>query len=107
MRLVREDVFRKQVEAYLSGRSPYLRGTLGMINMAAETLNADARTKPVVIYQHTWSVGGDALVVKAGINSAKDLKGKRIALQAYGPHLDYMSKVLADAGLSVRDVTLK
>jgi len=25
--LVREDVFAKQIEAYLSGRSPYLRGT--------------------------------------------------------------------------------
>jgi len=32
--LVREDVFAKQIEAYLSGRSPYLRGTLGMVNDA-------------------------------------------------------------------------
>ena len=36
LNLVREDVFAKQVTSYLSGRSPYLRGTLGMINMAAE-----------------------------------------------------------------------
>ena len=42
LRLVREDVFAKQVEAYLAGRSPYLRGTLGMINMAAEV----ASTRP-------------------------------------------------------------
>jgi ABC-type nitrate/sulfonate/bicarbonate transport system substrate-binding protein/outer membrane protein OmpA-like peptidoglycan-associated protein len=105
--LVREDVFSKQVEAYLSGRSPYLRGTLGMINMAAEVLSKDPRTKPVVVYQLTWSAGGDALVVKPGIGSARDLKGKTIALQAYGPHVDYMTKVLADAGLTTADVKLK
>jgi ABC-type nitrate/sulfonate/bicarbonate transport system substrate-binding protein/outer membrane protein OmpA-like peptidoglycan-associated protein len=107
LRLVREDVFSKQVEAYLSGRSPYLRGTLGMINMAAEVTSRDARTKPVVIHQMTWSAGGDALVVGAGIRSVKDLRGKSIALQAFGPHVDYLAKILADAGLSTKDVNLK
>lgn len=107
LQLVREDVFSKQIEAYLSGRSPYLRGTLGMINMAAEVTSRDPRTKPVIIYQMTWSAGGDALVVGTGIKSVKDLKGKSIAVQAYGPHVDYLAKVLADGGLTVRDVTLK
>jgi ABC-type nitrate/sulfonate/bicarbonate transport system substrate-binding protein len=107
LRLVREDDFGKQVQAYLSGRSPYLRGTLGMINMAAEVTSRDARTKPVVIHQMTWSAGGDALVVGAGIRSVKDLRGKSIALQAFGPHVDYLAKILADAGLSTKDVNLK
>ena len=107
VKLVREDVFSKQLDAYLAGRSPYLRGTLGMINMAAEAASRDARTKPVVIYQMTWSAGGDALVVGPGINSVKDLRGKSIAVQAYGPHVDYVSKILADGGLTTRDVTLK
>ena len=107
LRLVREDVFAKQLDAYLSGRSPYLRGTLGMINMAAEAASRDPRTKPVIIYQMTWSAGGDALVVGEGIHSVKDLRGKSIALQAFGPHVDYLTKILADAGLSTRDVTLK
>jgi outer membrane protein OmpA-like peptidoglycan-associated protein len=105
--LVREDVFSKQIEAYLTGRSPYLRGTLGMVNAAADVLERDPRTKPVVIYQLTWSAGGDALVVKPGIGAARDLRGKTIALQAYGPHVDYMTKILADAGLSARDVKLR
>lgn len=107
LRLVREDVFAKQLAAYLSGRSPYLRGTLGMVQMAAEAAAKDPRTKPVVIYQMTWSAGGDALVVKGGIKAARDLRGKTIALQAYGPHVDYLAKVLADAGLSMKDVKLK
>ncbi len=107
LRLVREDIFSKQIEAYLGGKSPYLRGTVGMLNLAADALARDPRTRPVVIYQLTWSAGGDALVVKPGIGSAKDLKGKTIALQAYGPHVDYMTKILADAGLLPRDVKIK
>lgn len=107
LNLVREDDFAKQVEAYLAGRSPYLRGRLGMVNMAADLLSRDPRTKPIVIYQLSWSAGGDALVVKQGIDSAKDLAGKTIALQAYGPHVDYLTKILADAGLSLKDVKLR
>jgi ABC-type nitrate/sulfonate/bicarbonate transport system substrate-binding protein/outer membrane protein OmpA-like peptidoglycan-associated protein len=107
LRLVREDVFSKQLEAYLGGKSPYLRGTVGMLNLAADALARDPRTRPVVIYQLTWSAGGDALVVKPGIGGARDLKGKTIALQAYGPHVDYMTKILADAGLQPRDVKIK
>lgn len=107
LNLVREDVFAKQVEAYLSGKSPYLRGTLGMINMAAEVAAKDPRTTPVVVYQLTWSAGGDALVVKGNVKSTKELKGKTVAVQAYGPHVDYLAKVLADAGLSVKDVNVK
>ncbi|MDJ0851897.1 MAG: ABC transporter substrate-binding protein [Myxococcota bacterium] len=107
LQLVREDVFAKQVEAYLSCQSPFLRGTLGMVNMAAEVTSRDARTEMVPIYQMTWSAGGDALVVKSGIGSPKDLRGKTIVLQAYGPHVDYLTRVLKDAGLTTRDVKIK
>lgn len=105
--LERVDVFANQVENLLSCKTPYIRGTLGMINMAREVTDQDPRTKLKVIYQLTWSAGGDALVVKSGIKSAKDLKGKTIAVQAYGPHVDYLAKVLSNAGLTVKDVTIK
>jgi len=36
--LVRQDDFKKQVEDFVSGKSPYLRGTLGMVNQALEVL---------------------------------------------------------------------
>lgn len=107
VKLQRQDVFTEQLEQYIGGETPYLRGTLGMINAASDLLNRDTRTKPVVIYQLTWSAGGDALVVKDNIRSAKDLRGKTIALQAYGPHVDYLAKILNDAGLSLNDVNIK
>ncbi|MDJ0785828.1 MAG: ABC transporter substrate-binding protein [Myxococcota bacterium] len=107
LELFREDVFARQVEAYLRCETPYLRGTLGMLNMAAGLTAKDPRTLMVPIYQMTWSAGGDALVVKPGIGSPRDLRGKTIALQSYGPHVDYLTTVLKDAGLGPGDVTLK
>jgi len=105
--IAREDVFSNQVKHYLSGKTPFLRGTMGMLSSAVDLLNQDPRTKPVVFYQLTWSSGGDALVVKNTIKTAQDLRGKTIALQAYGPHVDYLIRVLKDAGLKFSDVNVK
>ncbi len=105
--LSRQDDFKKQVAAYMRGDTPYLRGTMGMINMALDLIAADPRTRPILIYQLTWSNGGDCLVVKDSIKTARDLKGKTIALQAYGPHVTYMAKILNDAGLTPQDVTIR
>ncbi len=86
-----------QLEAYLACESPFLRGTQGMLNLLADVTEADPRTSVVAVYQHAWSNGGDSLVVRAGIESPADLSGATIVAQAYGPHLDYMARVLADA----------
>lgn len=106
-KIVREDRFKVQIEHYLSGKSPFLRCTLGMLNTAVEVLKRDPRTKPVIVYQLTWSANGDAFVVKSNIKTAKDLRGKTIVLQAYGPHIYYVAKILADAGLTINDVKIK
>ncbi|MFA6536064.1 MAG: ABC transporter substrate-binding protein [Candidatus Paceibacterota bacterium] len=106
-KLVREDVFAKQLEHYISGVTPYLRGTAGMMNQASELTAKDPRTKLVVIYQMTWSSGGDCLVVKSGINTIKDLKGKTVCLQAYSPHVEYLATVLKSAGLQMSDVKIR
>jgi outer membrane protein OmpA-like peptidoglycan-associated protein len=104
--LKREDDFTKQIGDYVRGDSAYLRCTLGMLNQAIEALN-DPRVKPVVIGQLTYSAGGDVLVVKSSIKTPADLKGKTIVLQAYGPHVDYLTRVLADAGIALTDVKIK
>ena len=107
LKLVREDDFIKQIKAYMRGDSPFLRGTMGMLNMAMEVLGRDPRTQPVVVYQMTWSTGGDALVVKSGIRTPADLCGKTIAVQAYGPHVDYLTRVVADACRLASEVRIK
>ena len=104
VKLFREDDFRKQVELYKKGDINFLRGTVGMLNSATELLNQDEATKFEVIHLLTRSVGGDALVTKSNIKNAKDLKGKTIAIQAYGPHVDYLTTILRTIGLSTNDV---
>jgi outer membrane protein OmpA-like peptidoglycan-associated protein len=78
-----------------------------MLNLASAVTEKDPRAKMVVIHQLSWSAGGDALVVKGGVTKPGDLKGKTVALQAYGPHIDYLGKVLEDAGLSLGDIKIK
>jgi ABC-type nitrate/sulfonate/bicarbonate transport system substrate-binding protein/outer membrane protein OmpA-like peptidoglycan-associated protein len=101
-----ENDFAKQVQAVLDGKTPYLRGTMGMINAAAEVFKA-AGTDLVVIVQLTWSTGGDTMTVRPSIRTPNDLKGKTIALQLYGPHMDYMANILNNAGIRPAQVTLR
>ncbi|MFN7973346.1 MAG: ABC transporter substrate-binding protein [Acidobacteriota bacterium] len=105
--IFKEDDFTKQLQGYVEGRTPFLRGTLGMVNQAAELLGRSPGLEPVVIYQLSWSSGGDQMVVRPGVERPKDLQGKTIVLQRYGPHVDYLDRILKDAGLSFSDVTVK
>ena len=92
--LFREDNFAKQVEMCLSGETPYLRGTTGMINAAADAFKAH-NVDLVVVYQLTWSVGGDAMTVRP----KKNLRNtKEVAVQLYGPHMDYAANLFKSAG---------
>lgn len=94
VQLFREDDFKKQVQMCLSGETPYLRGTMGMINAASDAFK-NTGVELVVIYQLSWSNGGDALVVRQG----KNLNNiKTVALQLYGPHMDYAANLLSKAG---------
>jgi ABC-type nitrate/sulfonate/bicarbonate transport system substrate-binding protein/outer membrane protein OmpA-like peptidoglycan-associated protein len=101
-----ENDFAKQTQAVLDGKTPYLRGTMGMINAAAEVFKA-AGTDLVVIVQLTWSTGGDTMTVRPSIRTPNDLKGRSIALQLYGPHMDYMANILNSAGIRPSQVILR
>ncbi len=103
IRLVRKNSIAEQLKDYMACAMPIMAGTQGMINMAADVTEADPRTKMVAIYQHAWSNGADALVVRDRIKTPEDLSGARIATQAYGPHLEYMTRVLSDARRSATE----
>lgn len=105
LKLVPGDDFNQQVKDYLSGKSPYLRGTLGMLSLASEAINKDPRTKPVIIMQMTWSMG-DHIVAREGVKTLNDLKGKKVVLQAGGPHLTLVDDSLRAAGLKWSDINV-
>lgn len=98
--------FIKQVEDVLTGRTPYLRGTVGMINQANDVFAGNG-VKLRFIYQISWSNGDDTMVVRSNIRRPADLRGKTIALQRYGPHVDYVANILQSAGVQLSSVKFK
>lgn len=105
IKLVPGDDFQQQVRDYMSGKSPYLRGTYHMVALASELMNKDPRTKPVMVLQLTWSLG-DHLVGRKNIRTINDLKGKKICLQQGGPHIGLIDDSLKAAGLKWSDITV-
>lgn len=61
---------------------------------------------PVVLYQADWSRGGDAIVVKRGINSVADLKGKSIAVAELTPSHSFLLWLLDAGGLEPSDIEI-
>lgn len=101
------DDFDEQVTNYILGESPFLRGTVGMINLVGEALKEkDPGLEPVVIFQLSWSTGADGFVAK-DLKTLDQLKGKTIVVQLNGPHVDLLRVLLEDAGLGPKDVTIK
>ena len=59
---------------------------------------------PRAFMQVDWSRGGDAIIVKRGINSINDLKGKTIAVAVPSPAQTLLISSLEAAGLKYSDV---
>lgn len=95
-------------DAFASGQSHVLWGTLDMIVLFAEELSKDSRTAPRVFQQVDWSSGGDGIVVREAIKSVKDLKGKTIVYAINSPSQYYINSLLISAGLDpLKDVKAK
>ncbi len=84
----------------------------GDIQCAATTVETwiawnSAGVATVQIFQLDKSYGADGMVVKPGINSIKDLKGKTVAASSPGtaPYFG-LAWMLAKNGLSLKDVTI-
>jgi NitT/TauT family transport system substrate-binding protein len=59
---------------------------------------------PKAFMQVDWSRGGDAIIVKRGINTINDLKGKKIAVAVPSPAQTLLISSLEAAGLKYSDV---
>ncbi len=107
LKLVPGDDFPNQVRQYLSGESPFLRGTMRMLGQASEVLGSDPRTKPVVFLQLTWSAG-DHMVARQELKTidAAQLKGKKICLQQGGPHVGMLDDILRAAKVEWKDINV-
>ncbi len=110
IKLTAGDNFVGQVKNYVSGRSPFLRGTFRMLGQASEVLGSDPRTKPVVVMQLSWSAG-DHIVSRKHLKLLNDLKSKdgkkaRIACQQGGPHVGLLYDSLDVAKIPRSDIEI-
>lgn len=95
-------------DAFASGQSHVLWGTLDMMVLFSEELTKDSRTAPRIYQQVDWSSGGDGIVVREAIKSVKDLKGKTIVYAVNSPSQYYINSLLISAGLNpAKDVKTK
>ncbi|MEZ4773966.1 MAG: phosphate ABC transporter substrate-binding/OmpA family protein [Bacteroidia bacterium] len=61
---------------------------------------------PQVVFQADWSRGGDAIVVRRGINNVSDLKGKKIAVAPMSPSHTFLIWLLEAGDLKTSDVEI-
>ena len=68
---------------------------------APDDINAERQK---VFMQVDWSRGGDAIIVKRGINSVNDLKGKKVVVAVPSPAQTLLITALEAANLKYTDV---
>lgn len=62
--------------------------------------------EPRVIMQADWSRGGDALVVRRGINRISDLKGKKVSVALMTPSHSFLLWLLESSDLTTNDIEI-
>lgn len=94
-------------DAFASGESHILWGTLDMMVLFAPDLMKDSRTAPRIYQQIDWSNGGDGIVVRSRIATVKDLKGKTIVYAPNSPSQYFINNLLLNAGIQPSEVKHK
>lgn len=94
-------------DAFASGESHVLWGTLDMMVLFAPGLVKDSRTAPRIFQQIDWSNGGDGIVVRGDIQTVRDLKGKTIVYAQNSPSQYFINNLLVNAGLQPSEVNHK
>jgi NitT/TauT family transport system substrate-binding protein len=94
-------------DAYATGESPILWGTLDMMALFASELMKDSRTSPRIYQQIDWSNGGDGIVVRSNIGSVRDLRGKTIVYAQNSPSQYFINNLLLNAGIQPNEVKHK
>jgi NitT/TauT family transport system substrate-binding protein len=94
-------------DAFASGESHVLWGTLDMMVLFAPELMKDSRTAPRIYQQIDWSNGGDGMVVRSNIGSVRELKGKTVVYAQNSPSQYFLNNLLLNAGLQPSQVNHK
>lgn len=97
------DDFDASREAFKNGKIDLLWATIDALPTEMEGLE---QYDPQVVFQADWSRGGDAIVVRRGINSVSELKGKKIAVAPMTPSHSFLLWLLDAGDLKLTDVKI-
>jgi outer membrane protein OmpA-like peptidoglycan-associated protein len=118
--IVNGDDTDAQVRAYMSGKTPWFRGTMSQLAHVSEVFCQDPSTRPIVVVLESWSQG-DHMVARDYIKTLNDLKPKtgvfatqhgrlnakvKIAAQLGGPHENLIDAALKAVKLKWSDVEI-
>lgn len=95
------DDYNASREAWKSGAVDLLWSTAD--SFCTETPNMSSYD-PRIVFQSDWSRGGDAIVVREGINKVEDLKGKKVSVAFGTPSHTFLLWLLDAAGMSYSDI---
>jgi len=95
------DDFDGSRNAWIADEVHLLGNEVSAMNTEMERL---APHDPKIVLQCDWSRGGDAVVVKRGIKSVNDLRGKKIAYAGFTPSVTFLVSMLESAGMTLNDI---
>jgi NitT/TauT family transport system substrate-binding protein len=94
-------------DAYAAGNLHVGWATLDMLPLFLEGLRKDTRVMPRVYQQVDWSNGGDGIIVRDGVKTMADLRGKTIVLAQNSPSHFFILNALINAGVQPAEVEFK
>lgn len=97
------DDFDASREAFKNGNIDLLWATIDALPTEMEGLS---NFDPQVVFQADWSRGGDAVVVRRGISTVGDLKGKKIAVAPMTPSHSFLLWLVEAGDLNIKDITI-
>jgi NitT/TauT family transport system substrate-binding protein len=93
-------------DAFVSGQVHTGWATVDMLPLLVQGLRKDSRTNPRIYQQIDWSNGGDGIVVRAGVKTASELAGKKVALAQNSPSHYFLLNTLINAGVNPAEVNM-
>lgn len=98
----------KVLDDFVASRNAWKTGDVDLLWSTIDAFTTEVKGleqfEPQVILQADWSRGGDAVVVNRGINSVKDLKGRKVAFAEMTPSHTFLLWLLEAGNLSYTDI---
>jgi NitT/TauT family transport system substrate-binding protein len=99
----------KVMDDFNASRSAWKAGEINLLWATIDAFTTEAgglwdEYEPQAIFQADWSRGGDAVVVRRGINKVSELRGKKVAFAEMTPSHTFLLWLLDAANMKQSDI---